>query len=54
MLTKSGMGLIESVIIVLFILWLAGFALHVAGGLIHILLVIAIILFAVRLVRGKS
>ena len=40
--------------IVLFVLWALGFfAFHVAGGLIHILLVIALVVFVVNLVRGR-
>lgn len=36
-------GLIWTIVVVLFVLWLLGFALHVAGGLIHLLLILAII-----------
>jgi hypothetical protein len=40
--------------IVLFILWALGFlAFHVGGGLIHLLLVIALIVVVVRLVQGR-
>ena len=40
--------------LVLFILWILGFGVfHVAGGLIHILLVIAIVVVIVRLVTGR-
>jgi len=40
--------------IILLIAWLGGFLVfHVAGGLIHILIVIAIILFILHLVRGR-
>ncbi len=40
---------------VLLILWLLGFfAFHVAGGLIHILLVIAVIVAAFHLLRGRA
>jgi hypothetical protein len=39
--------------VVLFVLWLLGFGVfHVAGGLIHILLVLAVIVILVRLVTG--
>jgi hypothetical protein len=42
-----------TILIVLFILWALGlFAFH-AGGLIHILLVIAVIILIVRLVQGR-
>jgi len=39
---------------ILVILWLLGFlAFHVAGGLIHILLIIAIIVVIVHFARGR-
>jgi hypothetical protein len=41
------------IIIILLILWLGGFSLHIGGGLIHILLVIALILVIIRLATGK-
>jgi len=41
------------IIIILIIAWLGGLALKVASGLIHILLVIAVILIIVRLVSGR-
>jgi hypothetical protein len=44
-----------TIAIILFILWLLGaFAFHVGGGLIHILLVIALIVIVVNLVRGRG
>ncbi|HET7585940.1 MAG TPA: lmo0937 family membrane protein [Gemmatimonadaceae bacterium] len=44
-----------TIAIILFILWLLGFGVfHVAGGLIHILLVIAVILIIWRLITGRS
>ena len=40
--------------VILFILWILGFGVfHVAGGLIHLLLVIAVILLIVRLATGR-
>ena len=43
-----------TIAIILFILWLLGaFAFHVGGGLIHILLVIAIIVFIVHFITGR-
>ena len=42
-----------TVLLVLFILWALGlFAFH-AGGLIHVLLVIALIVLIVRLLQGR-
>jgi len=38
--------------ILLLLLWGGGFAFHLAGGLIHILLVIALIVFILHFIRG--
>jgi len=44
-----------TVAVVLLILWLLGFfALHVGGGLIHLLLVIAVIVVLVRIIQGRK
>jgi hypothetical protein len=43
-----------TIIFVLLVLWLLGFALDVAGGLIHILLVIALIVIVMRLLSGRK
>ena len=48
------MGLIWTIIVVLFVLWLIGFAVHIGGGLIHLLLVIALILLIYNLVTGRG
>jgi uncharacterized protein DUF5670 len=45
------MLLVIAVILLLF--WVGGFAFHVAGGLIHILIVIALVLFILHFVRGR-
>jgi hypothetical protein len=42
-----------SIIVILIVLWLFGFAFHVAGGLIHLLLVVAVIVFIIQLVTGR-
>ena len=47
------MDLLWLVVIVLLILWLGGFALHVGGGLVHLLLVIALVVIIYRLVTGR-
>jgi hypothetical protein len=40
--------------VILLVLWLLGFfAFHIAGGLIHILLVIAVIALVLHLIRGR-
>lgn len=43
------MGLLDIIIIILVISWLGGFSLHIGGGLIHLLLVIAVIVLVLRL-----
>ncbi len=43
-----------TIIVILFVIWLLGLLLDFGGGLIHILLVIAVIVFIVNLVRGRS
>lgn len=47
------MNILWVIIIILVILWLGGFSMHIGGGLIHILIVIALILLIVRLVSGR-
>ncbi len=46
--------MLEAIIIVLVVLWALGFfAFHIAGGLIHALIVIAVIVLIIRLLRGR-
>ena len=42
-----------TVVVLLLILWLLGFSFHVAGGLIHILLIIALAVMVINLVSGR-
>jgi Family of unknown function (DUF5670) len=42
-----------SILVVLLILWLLGFGLHVGGGLIHLLLVVAVVVLIYNLVSGR-
>lgn len=46
--------MLDTVIVVLLILWVLGFFGHVAGGLIHILIVVALVLIILRMLRGGS
>lgn len=41
------------VVLVLIVLWLGGFSLSVGGGLIHLLLVIALIVIVYNLLVGR-
>ena len=42
-----------TLIVLLLLFWILGFAFHVAGGIIHVLLVIALVLFLVNLISGR-
>ena len=42
-----------TVFAILLILWLLGFSFHVAGGLIHLLLVVAVVVLVINLVTGR-
>jgi hypothetical protein len=42
-----------TLIVLLFLFWLLGFAFDVAGGIIHVLLVIAAVLILVNLISGR-
>jgi uncharacterized membrane protein YtjA (UPF0391 family) len=43
-----------TIFVIVLVLWLLGFSFHIAGGLIHILLVVAVIILIVNLVTGRS
>ena len=44
-----------AIAVVLVVLWLLGFTVfHVAGALIHLILVVAVIMFVVGLLRGGA
>jgi hypothetical protein len=46
---------LETIAIVLLILWVLGLVTsHTMGGIIHILLVVAIVVLLVRLIRGRG
>jgi len=42
-----------TIAVILFALWLLGFSMHVGGGLIHALLVIALVVFVYNLLIGR-
>jgi hypothetical protein len=50
---KGGLTMLWAIFVILLVLWLLGFTLHIAGGLIHILLVIALIILVINLVTGR-
>jgi hypothetical protein len=47
--------MLETVVIILIVLWLLGLvSSYTMGGLIHILLVIAIVIILLRVIQGRS
>jgi hypothetical protein len=42
-----------TIVVLLLVLWLLGFSLRIAGGLIHVLLVIALVIVVFRLLTGQ-
>ena len=45
--------MIWTVIVVLLVLWLLGFIGHIGGGLIHLLLVVALVVFIYNLLTSR-
>jgi hypothetical protein len=50
---KERLPMLWTIFVILLVLWLLGFSLHIAGGLIHILLVVAVIVLIFNLVSGR-
>lgn len=47
--------MLETIIVILLLLWLLGFVTsHSIGGLIHVLLVFAVVLVLVRVIQGRK
>ncbi|MBI3652853.1 MAG: lmo0937 family membrane protein [Acidobacteria bacterium] len=42
-----------TILAVILILWLLGFIGHIGGGLIHLLLVVALVIFVIQLITGR-
>ncbi|WP_348264118.1 lmo0937 family membrane protein [Telmatobacter sp. DSM 110680] len=42
-----------TILVVVLILWLLGFSFHLAGGFIHILLVVALVILLFNLLSGR-
>jgi hypothetical protein len=50
---QGGLLMLSTLIVLLLLFWLLGFGFHVAGGIIHVLLVIALVLLLVNLISGR-
>ena len=46
-------NMLWTIVVILGILWLLGFSFHVGGGLIHLLLVIAVVVLLFNLLSGR-
>lgn len=42
-----------TIFVIILVLWLLGFSFHIAGGLIHILLVVALVVLVINLLTGR-
>jgi hypothetical protein len=42
-----------TIFVIILVLWLLGFSFHIAGGLIHLLLVVALIVLLFNLLSGR-
>jgi len=42
-----------TIFVIVLVLWLLGFSFHIGGGLIHLLLVLAVIILIFNLVTGR-
>ena len=47
--------MLTTIAIILLVLWAVGFiGFHVVSGFIHVLLVVAVVLFLIRIIRGEN
>jgi len=46
-------SMLWTIFVILLVLWLLGFSFHIAGGLIHLLLVVALIVLVFNLIAGR-
>lgn len=42
-----------TVVVILVVLWLLGFSLHIGAGLIHLLLVVALVVLVIQVLSGR-
>jgi hypothetical protein len=50
---KEGFHMLWTIAIVLLLLWLLGFSLSVGGGLVHLLLVVALVCVVINIFQGR-
>jgi hypothetical protein len=47
------MYMLWTVFVILLLLWILGFSFHIAGSLIHLVLVIAVVVLIIQLITGR-
>jgi hypothetical protein len=52
-LKKEKTTMLWTILMVLLVLWLLGFIANVGGGLIHLLLVVALVVLVINLITGR-
>jgi hypothetical protein len=45
--------MLYTLVVILLVLWLLGFVAHVGGGLIHLLLIIAVVVLVYKFLTGR-
>jgi len=43
-----------TILVILLVLWVLGLVFNIAGSLIHLLLVVALVVFVIRLLQGRT
>ena len=51
---EKEVGMLETILIILIVLWALGFFAFHVSGLVHILLVIALVILIIRLLQGRK
>jgi hypothetical protein len=46
--------MLTTIVVLIVLLWLLGFATHIGGGLIHLLLIVALVIFIADLIQRRS
>jgi len=50
---KEENGMLWTIVVLLLILWLLGFTVFHASGLIHLILVVALVVFLINIISGR-
>jgi hypothetical protein len=50
---RKELHMLWTIFVVFLVLWLLGFSFHIAGGLIHILLVVALVILVINLASNR-